>query len=431
MKKILVAGAGHGGLTAAIRLAENGYDVTVFEKHPRKNIGHDWHDCIYSKVFEQCEIPALPESEMMGFLRMTYYSPSKNIELKTEKEPHATIKYVDRRVLLGHLIGLAEKAGVKFQFETEILAPITEKNTVTGIKIKNKNGEQNVFGDLIIDACGIHSPVRKNLPGKFGIQKNFARTKTFTIYRAYFENTGIPCEKPEYAVYFCNEGRTGLDWVIQDENFIDVLVGSFDSLTQNQISKTICNFRKTYPSMGEKMIRGGYIADIPMRTALPKFTLNGYAAVGDSVSMTEPLSGSGITKSMTAGHLLAETVINAKEQPLTEKVLYPYQRDFLKEYMRGSLKESAIKGMMTDLGVEGLDIMFRKNVLGEKEMFGGKYDIKDLMEKVRGIGSSPAVLPALLKAGIKIAKIDKIKKELPEKYDSSKIAKWVEMYEKF
>ena len=29
MKKILVAGAGHGGLTAAVQLAKNGYDVTV------------------------------------------------------------------------------------------------------------------------------------------------------------------------------------------------------------------------------------------------------------------------------------------------------------------------------------------------------------------------------------------------------------------
>ena len=29
MKKILVAGAGHGGLSAAINLAKNGYDVIV------------------------------------------------------------------------------------------------------------------------------------------------------------------------------------------------------------------------------------------------------------------------------------------------------------------------------------------------------------------------------------------------------------------
>ena len=36
MKKIIVAGAGHGGLTAAYNLAKNGFDVTVYEKNKRE-----------------------------------------------------------------------------------------------------------------------------------------------------------------------------------------------------------------------------------------------------------------------------------------------------------------------------------------------------------------------------------------------------------
>ena len=36
MKTILVAGAGHGGLSAAINLARKGYDVTVIEKQKRE-----------------------------------------------------------------------------------------------------------------------------------------------------------------------------------------------------------------------------------------------------------------------------------------------------------------------------------------------------------------------------------------------------------
>ena len=52
MKNILVAGAGHGGLSAAAILAKNGYNVTVLEKSRREDIGHDWHDAM--------DIPALP-----------------------------------------------------------------------------------------------------------------------------------------------------------------------------------------------------------------------------------------------------------------------------------------------------------------------------------------------------------------------------------
>ena len=46
MKKIIVAGAGHGGLTAAYNLSKNGFDVTVFEKGDREGLGYDWHECI-------------------------------------------------------------------------------------------------------------------------------------------------------------------------------------------------------------------------------------------------------------------------------------------------------------------------------------------------------------------------------------------------
>ena len=44
MKKILVAGAGHGGLAAAALLAAQGYEVEVFEQKKRGELGHDWED---------------------------------------------------------------------------------------------------------------------------------------------------------------------------------------------------------------------------------------------------------------------------------------------------------------------------------------------------------------------------------------------------
>ena len=38
MKNILIAGAGHGGLSAAATLSKNGYNVTVIEKETREKI---------------------------------------------------------------------------------------------------------------------------------------------------------------------------------------------------------------------------------------------------------------------------------------------------------------------------------------------------------------------------------------------------------
>ena len=38
MSRIIVAGAGHGGLTAAWKLAQLGHNVNVIEKHGRENM---------------------------------------------------------------------------------------------------------------------------------------------------------------------------------------------------------------------------------------------------------------------------------------------------------------------------------------------------------------------------------------------------------
>ena len=42
--KIIVAGAGLGGLAAAAVLAKAGYDVSVYEAKQRNELGHDWED---------------------------------------------------------------------------------------------------------------------------------------------------------------------------------------------------------------------------------------------------------------------------------------------------------------------------------------------------------------------------------------------------
>ena len=41
-RKIIIAGAGHGGLIAGALLAEKGYDVTVYERNIRDDLGYDW-----------------------------------------------------------------------------------------------------------------------------------------------------------------------------------------------------------------------------------------------------------------------------------------------------------------------------------------------------------------------------------------------------
>lgn len=61
--KILVAGAGHGGLAAAALLAKDGHCVTVFEKNTRGSVGYDWEDRFTFSLLSDITKKDIPESE--------------------------------------------------------------------------------------------------------------------------------------------------------------------------------------------------------------------------------------------------------------------------------------------------------------------------------------------------------------------------------
>ena len=61
-KRIVVAGAGHGGIIAAYNLAKAGYDVSILEmKAKQSELGYDWEDTFDIKAFERANLPVASE----------------------------------------------------------------------------------------------------------------------------------------------------------------------------------------------------------------------------------------------------------------------------------------------------------------------------------------------------------------------------------
>ena len=61
MANFLAAGAGHGGLCAALHLARAGERVTVVERNPRQDLGYDWTDAVERGVLVRNGFRDLPE----------------------------------------------------------------------------------------------------------------------------------------------------------------------------------------------------------------------------------------------------------------------------------------------------------------------------------------------------------------------------------
>ena len=427
--KVLVAGAGHGGLVAAFALAKAGADVTVYEKRPREGLGYDWDDTMTDGTFEKVGLPTPPPERFFGMEHMGYLSTDKRLLITTAGDPSPHIVYVDRKYLLAFLFEQAEKAGVKLVFGAEILGPRVEKTRVTGLDVRLDGAETFVKADLVIDAAGVYSPVRRKLPKYLGVEREIDPKRIFRAWRAYYEKPENENRVPGHLIYFYHCGRPGMDWAITRKNVVDLLVGGFGGLTDADVEESVADFRKDYPYMSDKLLRGGTADDIPLAKTPALFVADGYAAVGNSASMTEPLSGSGLDLSMRAGRLLADAVVDAGFDA-SAKTLWGYERAYFLSHSARYLSDLVIKDFLSSLESRDVDFFFNFRILTAKELRGDKrYTPSELLQKLNLL-RRPDLLGPLLSTAKKLAALEKIKAQIPETFDRAAILRWKKLYDK-
>ena len=436
-KKIIVAGGGHGGIGAAMRLAQHGFDVTVYEKNSRENMGYDWTDIFDRKGFTCLGIPMPDESLYRLKHDMTFYSPAMDTPL-TQNVPEDQLEIqMERRDIYNHLISHAEKAGVKFVFECEITGPVLIGNRVVGIK--TSDGEK--IGDLVIDACGIHSPVRMNLPSSFGIQKSPKEYELFYVYRAFYNKACEVDDIDKYKVLLLPEGGEGISWVATEEEHTDVLIGRFHPFTLDEALATVDRMRKTNPSIGEEKVRGGQFVKIPVRQPLGVMVADGYAAIGDSAFMTVPVIGSGIANSLKAAKILADTVIHDVSCSYSAETLWKYQRTFYKELGNGLAPLACVKMLLAHFTGEDLNHVFRYGILNADDMTIGADSnnlssmlkmgsAADVFAKVYGLTKNKKVALKVGKMIYDLSRAVVITLAMPKTYNRKAILKWVKEYNK-
>ncbi len=438
MRKILVAGAGHGGISAAINLARAGYDVTVYEKQKREEMGYDWEDAIELSAFDFAEIERPDESIYIKSHHMAYMSPDGNHILRMPYDKGIGRRvHMERKGLTKHLFAQADKAGVKLVFEREIIGPIVEGNRVKGMKIKDGERELAVEGDLLIDAAGLFSPIRRQLPESSGVLKDFEDRNIFNAYRIYFDNTDGTVTDPAYNVTFFHMDKPGISWTITDEKFVDIIVGKFKmkgELTMKEVEDSIADFRSRYPFIGEKVLRGGEkIESIPISRMVPKIVYNGYAAVGDSAGMTIPLSGSGLVLSIMGGKYLADCVKSIGNGEFSEKNLWKYEYNYFQEQGRNYLLLDVFKNFFTYVTAKDLNYILKKKILTEQQFSVADGEplvlpLKQIIHIVLNCGPMIKIVPHLVGALASLPVIPVVARTMPKEYDEKKFKKWEKFY---
>ncbi len=435
MKKILVAGAGHGGLTAAINLAKNGYDVTVIEAKNKSDIGHDWHDTMNMSAFDMSGVPRPSRDMYIESKAQSFRNPAGTVVIDLPFDNKAENFFIDRKVLIAYLIECAEASGVKFEFGHKVISALTQNNKVKGLKITDGENTNEIFADLVIDAAGLNSPVRKNLPISCGIQRTIEQRDVYHVFRAYYKNTTGEVTNPPVTVNMFHMNRPGIDWTITEEEFVDVLIGKFGSagaLTQKEVDETLESFRKDYPFISEEAVRGGQFADIPLTKMLPMLVCDGYAAVGDSAGMTIPLNGCGIVLSMKAGRLLADAVMKAKGE-YSKKELWSYQYEYFQKLGKELILIGTLKNFFTYVDAKQVDLLAERKILTADNLniYNGFPLTAELVGKM--LGTVPQLLnliPPLFDTFKGYPLLPLVSKAMPKEYNEEAVRAWARLYSK-
>lgn len=436
MKKIIVAGGGHGGIAAASMLAKRGYDVTVYERHAETEMGYDWTDIFAPRSFQEIGMP-MPDSSLYEYKEnMTFYGPSFRTGLRQDIPPEKLEIKMERRDIYAHIISHAKENGVRFEFGCNVNGPIVLGNRVAGIM----TDQGAVYGDLVIDACGIDSPVKTNLPALCGVNGITGPNNQFYVYRAFYNRASDEEVQDKYKVCLFAEGKLGIGWVATEEKYTDLLVGRFEPFDLAEANRTADYYRKQNPSLGTRLVRGGQFVKIPVRQPLSRMVCDGYAAIGDAAFMTVPIIGSGIANSFKAARMLCDTVVSDAYGAYSSDTLWPYQVRYYKELGAGFAVLACVKEALTVFTPDELDYLFDHGVInaGDLSIDSETTDIvkimsgnnaEDIRKKLRGVVKDKILMKKMLNVGKKIAAVTSATATMPKRYSKTAVDKWVRSYE--
>ena len=424
-KKIIVAGAGHGGIAAAAILARAGFDVTVYEKHSRADLGYDWADTFVLDSLEAAQIPLPDKKTYTKSTNISFVPPSENTIITQDLPPEALTVKMERKELYKLLIDNAEAAGVKFKFKTQITAPLLAGDRVIGIKTAKKEH----YADLVIDACGCNSVIRKGLPDCLQIQKETEENEKFYVYRALYEKKKEAFHK--YKVYLVPNGRMGIGWVIGDKQYTDVLLGEFEPFTLEEAKERVEFLKENNPALGDKILRGGVLAEIPVRQTLAIIVSDGYAAIGDSAFMTMPLIGSGISNSFKAAGILADVIINDETETYSAETLWDYELRYFKEVGFNMAKMALVRCILPKLTAEEIDNAFDNQLITNDDLAISTTGLQidtSLLKKAVAVIKDRNLSSLLANLINDFGRLSSISSKIPDNYSRKEVCEWAEKY---
>lgn len=434
--KIVIVGANQGALALAVFAARAGFKVSLYEAKRQKDMAYDWTDDMAPDTFSRVGL-TMPPEEIYERKRNWSFVPPKKRVIKAIHIPENKLDIsVERRPLDSWLADMAKEAGAKITYGAAVKCANIDGNKITGITLAT--GE-SLDADLVVDCGGVNSAVRTGLPEILHIQNRVELPDTIFLRRTFFERPE-GTKRPEHTnkAYLKHMEENGISWCLlsHDEKAADVLIGRMGELGDETYDRALTDLKKENDIIGDKVIKGGQLLQIPVRRPLPRLVADGYVLLGDSACMTIPMLGSGLASGMRAARILSDVIEKPEGARFSIGNLYRYQMRFMREMGGEFAAVDMMKNWLLQSKEGQADFLLESGVVTESMLIDsamGKALRPTLLEMAAAGIRGRKRIPLLLQmVGLltKMTKERKIAENMPASYDEEAFSKWEKKYGK-
>jgi geranylgeranyl reductase family protein len=291
MLDVAIIGGGPGGLSAARRLAADGWSVTVFEEHDR--IGAPVHctGVLAEDVIASLDLPAGAVLNPLSTVR--FVAPAGHSFDYTTATTEAVV--IDREVFDLALSRRADAAGADIRRGVRVAAVDPGDDHV----VITLSTDERIRARAVILACG----------ASYGFQKRLGLGMPSTFLQS--AQMELPADRPgDVEIHFGSEvAPKGFAWAVP----VRRAHGTFARIGVMADGDASAYFSKMLSRVQQRWEVSVPDAPAPRRRMLPLASVKRtYAdrvlAVGDAAGLVKPTTGGGIYYSVVSGEIAAEVL---------------------------------------------------------------------------------------------------------------------------